>query len=357
MKRWPSKLTPNIRTVLSTDNQYDIMFGRGLGNSASSRMLKWTALANTVKLDLLMTEAAVTGTSSTISSEIAKSIANGGFLQPGESASVNPGYTSAGSSQVNPFYGLFYANSGSPEYDQGYYRANTYTVDFLNSTGDSYRIKLLYKPTSNGTFVGNYDGDPNSLVGASNVSALGSGLIKSASQDQLIFSDFESLFLQAEAAARNYNVGATPAVLLQQAVEQNFIYLGDNAADADTYLATNATNPDVNYGYSVNNPPATGSSPFPSDGTPGLEAIMTQKWAALNGIDWLTAWTDYRRTGFPLTDVLSVSHAPQQVTHNGIVYIPFRFLYTSSEYSTNGKNVPTLPQGQYTPIFWDQREK
>jgi hypothetical protein len=181
-------------------------------------------------------------------------------------------------------------------------------------------------------------------------------LLKSPTQDQLILSDFESLFLQAEAAARGYNVGGSAAALLQQAVEQNFIYLGDNATDADAYIAANAANPDVSFVFSAANPPAAGSSPFPPDATPGLEAIITQKWAALNGVDWIQAWTDLRRTGFPLTDVLGVSHAQQTITHNGKVLIPFRFPYAESEYNTNGKSIPSLAQGQYTPIFWDKRE-
>jgi hypothetical protein len=214
---------------------------------------------------------------------------------------------------------------------------------------------LVYTPLSGTTVGGNFDGDPNSLSN-SFTSSIGPGLVVSYSQDQLIFSDFESLFLQAEAAARGYNVGGTAASFLQQAVEQNFIFLGDNAADADTYIAANPTNPDVSYAYSVANPPAAGAGAFTPDATPGLEAIMTQKWIALDGIDWTTAWTDYRRTGFPLKDVLSVSHAQQQITNGGKVEIPFRFLYPLSEYSTNGKNVPALANGQYTPIFWDKTE-
>jgi hypothetical protein len=30
--------------------------------------------------------------------------------------------------------------------------------------------------------------------------------------------------------------------------------------------------------------------------------------------------------------------------------------YPQSEYDTNGKNVPTLANGAYTPLFWDKFE-
>jgi hypothetical protein len=323
-------------TVISTDDKYDIMFGRGKGVDPTARMNSWIAFANTVRLKLLMNEQAAVG-ASVITAEIAKITANGGgYLMAGMSASVNPVYTSAQQAQLNPFYGIFFTNGGSTTTNNNYYRANTYAVNFYNSTNDTYRPALFYAALGNGTIGSNYDGDPNS-VSNSFTSGIGPGLLKSPGQDELILSDFESLFIQAEAAARGFNVG-NAAALLKSAVEQNFIYLGDNAADADTYLLANAGNSNVDY----------------AEG--GLQAVITQKWAALNGINWFQAYTDYRRTGFPVSDVLGVSHANQHVQHNGKVYIPYRFLYPQSEYDTNGKNVPTLSQAQYTPIFWDKRE-
>jgi len=338
-------------SVISTDDKYDVMFGRGLGTSPALRMFKWTVFANTVKLKLLMTEANV-ASSSYISAEIAKAVANGGFLQANEIASINPGYSSAQQAQLNPFYGSFYTNAGGPTTSQNFYRANTYAVNFYNATTDVVRPYLVYVPLSNGSIGSNYDGDPASLSN-SYTSAIGNpgvgGVLQSPTQDQLILSDFESLFLQAEAIARGYNLGngLTEATAIQAAVEQNYIYLGDNAADADTYLAANTTNPNVNYAASVA-APATGNV----DPTPGLQAIMTQKWIALNGINWFAAWTDYRRTQFPLSSVLGLSHAQTHVKNA----LPYRELYPQSEYDTNGKNVPSLANGAYTPLFWDKYE-
>jgi hypothetical protein len=337
--------------VITTDDNYDIMFGRGKGSSPATRMAKWIAFANTVKLKILMTESQVSGKGSYITAEIAKITANGGgFLTPGTSAAVNPGYGTANQAQVNPFYGAFYTNGGNPQPTQNFYRANTYAVNFYNATADTYRPQLVYVPVSGTSIGSNYDGDPASVPNSS-TSGIGNpgngGVLFQPSQDQLILSDFESLFLQAEAVARGYLSGDANA-LLQSAIEQNFIYLQDNAADADTYYAS--TDPNVNYAASIANPiPAITNA----DHTPGLQAIMTQKWIALNGINWFQAWTDYRRTQIPLSSVLGISHAQTHVKNA----IPYRELYPLSEYDTNGKNVPTLANGAYTPLFWDKFEK
>jgi len=343
-------------TVKSTDDKYDIMYGRGQNSPYASRLAKWIAFSNTVKLKILMTESQVSGKSGYITSEIAKITANGGgFITAGNSAAVNPGYSTNSNAQVNPFYAIFYTSAGSPTPTQNFYRANTYAVNFYNATNDPARPYLVYTPLGNGTIGSNYDGDPSSLSNSS-TSALGNptvgGILFEPTQDQLIISDFESLFLQAEATLRGYLPGgaATAETLVQQAIEQNFIYLQDNAGDADTYFTSNSTNPNVDVLASVAQPIPAATN---ADKTPGLQAVMTQKWIALNGINWFQAWTDYRRTQFPLSSVLSISHATTHVKNA----IPYRELYPQSEYDTNAKSIPTLANGAYTPLFWDTFEK
>jgi len=337
-------------TVIKTDDQYDIMFGKGKGVDPGVRMQEWAEFANTVKLKLLMNESAV-ATSAYISGEIAKTKSTG-YMMAGTSASVNPGYSNANQAQVNPFVGAFYTNGGSAQGNNNFFRANTYAVNFYNNTGDSFRPSLVYGPLGNGTIGSNYDGDlnatPNSGTSGIGNGLSGTGLTKSYSQDQLVMSDFESLFTQSEATARGFLTGSAGA-LLKSAIEQNFIYLGDTAADADTYYDNGTGNDDPNVSYTA----AMAHPVDPAlkvDKTPGMQAIMTQKWIALNGINWIQAWTDYRRTGFPLSNVLGISHANQHVKPA----IPYRYLYPISEFSTNGKNVPSLANAQYTPIFWDK---
>jgi SusD/RagB-like outer membrane lipoprotein len=168
---------------------------------------------------------------------------------------------------------------------------------------------------------------------ASNV---GPGLLKGVDQDQLILSDFESLFLQAEAVQRGYINGNAQA-LYESAIIQNFAYLykgnqGDAAGDARKYISQDI--PDAGWIASPNK----------------IEAIMTQKWIAMNGINWVESYTDYRRTGYPTPNVLGISKAPAHVRP----MIPTRFLYPESELKNNGGHVPVLPDAQYSKVFWNQ---
>jgi len=334
--------------VINIDDQYDIMFGRAQGTDPAVRMQKWIQFANTVKLRLLMNVAKAAPSGIDIAGEITKAVSSGGFLPAGLSATVNPGYGNSNSAQLMPFYGQFYTTAGNPTaVTSAFNRADTYAVNFYNATSDTYRPPLVYTPLSNGSIGSNYDGDLQALTN-SFTSGIGTGLTKGPNSDQIILGDFESLFLQSEAAARGFNVGSDAETLLKAAIEQNFVYVGDNAGDADSYYSSNAGNPDVDYAAAVAQVGKLPSSGV--DAIPGLQAVLTQEWIALNGIDWFQEWSNYRRTGFPLSDVLGISHANSHVKNA----IPYRYLYPQSEYDTNGKNIPSLANGAYTPIFWDK---
>jgi hypothetical protein len=151
----------------------------------------------------------------------------------------------------------------------------------------------------------------------------------------LIMSDFESLFLQAEAAQRGWITSGTAQSFYESAITQSFVYLepstGTPVADAAAYFGQAL--PNVGWASSSNK----------------LTAILTQKWAALNGINWFEAYTDFRRTGVPALPIsASTIHVVPQ--------IPVRFLFPQVELNTNGSNVPSLPvNAQFTDkIFWNQ---
>jgi len=328
--------------TLTTDDQYDILFGSG-GSSdpgvASARMDKWVQFANTLKLKLLIHQSQVSAQAQFIKSEIDSINANGrGFIGAGASALVNPGYQNS-TNKINPFYANFNTVTAATT-NVSYFRANQYAIDFYNTTNDP-RIGAFYAPVGT-SYAGNFDGDPASVSNA-NTSAIGSGLLKGPSQNELILSDFESLFLQAEAVQRGWiTTGPTAQSLFESAITQSFIYLyqdGTNTVPAGldpvgdaTALYTSGLN-DADWNASTNK----------------LEAIITQKWAALNGINWVEAWTDFRRLGIPN---LPISAAPTHVEPQ----IPIRYLYPQTEYNTNGSNVPALgTNAQFTSkIFWNQ---
>jgi hypothetical protein len=322
---------------VKTDDQYDIMFGTGGSGSAtdaSDRMDRWVRFANTLELKLLIHQSQVSGQATFITAQLAKIDANGrGFIGADQSAFINPGYTSS-TGKINPFYGNFNTVTAATT-NVSYYRANTYALNFYASATDGREGGFYTSP-----FGGNYDGDPASVSNAS-TSAVGAGVLKGASQNQLIFSDFESLFLQAEAAQRGWLPLADPQALYESGVTQSFIYVyqdgtntvpatDDPVGDAQSVLTSGV--PDFDWIASPNK----------------LEAIITQKWAANNAINWVESWTDYRRLGIPN---LPISAAPTHVEPQ----IPVRYLYPQTEYNTNSANVPALgANAQFTSkIFWN----
>ena len=323
----------------STDDQYDLMFGNSGSNSvsnATARMDMWVKFANTLKLKLLIHQSEVASQLPFITSELLITKNNGrGYLGANENAKVNPGYSNS-SGKISPFFSNFYTVTGTTN-SLAYYRANSVALNAYSP--DDSRIDYFYSPYSGSSFGGNFDGDPAS-VSNSATSPVGSGLTKGPAQNVLLLSDFESLFLQAEAAQRGWIDGDAKS-FYEEAVTQNFVYLykdGTNTLDpslhpvADAQLVLTSGNP--NYDWSVS--------------TNKINTIITQKWIANNGTDWVESWDDYRRLGIP---DLPISAAPTHVQPQ----IPVRYLYPQSEYNTNAANTPVLPaNAQFTAkVFWD----
>ena len=77
-----------------------------------------------------------------------------------------------------------------------------------------------------------------------------------------------------------------------------------------------------------------------------LNAIAYQKWVALGYFSGLEAWTEYRKSNYPVT--------PQSKNYLGVER-PLRLYYPGSELGSNGANVNA--QGTIDPlktkIFWD----
>jgi hypothetical protein len=157
-------------------------------------------------------------------------------------------------------------------------------------------------------------------------------MLKKFDQPSPLMPDFEGLFIQAEAAARGLISGDVKA-LYEAGVTQSIIWEGGNAAAAGVYLAQNR--PLVNIDVAGNK----------------VQTIITQKWIAMDGLNPLPAWTDYRRTGFPDFLHFSADAARKNDTP------PVRLLYPQTELSLNNDNV--VAQGDInlftSKIFWQNR--
>jgi hypothetical protein len=144
--------------------------------------------------------------------------------------------------------------------------------------------------------------------------------------------EWESLFLQAEAIERGILTGDSKD-LYQQAVTESIIYFGGSAAEAAAYVASES--PLTDYDIATNK----------------VKLILTQKWCSLTGLSAMPVWTDYRRSGFPDFLHWSASSAKKNLTP------PVRLLYPQSEININNENV--LAQGTInlftSKIFWQNR--
>jgi len=322
--------------VISVGSE-DIMLG--------GDMVQWAKFANSLKLRILLRQ---TETSESFATQYTELNGNQyGFIGVGETVTVNPGYSQDAGKQ-NPLFGSFGKNvSGN---NTGNFDATTptpYVLDKLDSYNDIRKSRLYRVAASTGTFVGN---EQNNQVATApktgDLSKIGPGILKDHTQDAVIMLSSESLFLQAEANQRMLLTNGSAQAFYESAIVESFKFLGVPATVADptttppTVAVSTAQKAMNYYNQNINNVGFVAS-------TNKIEAIITQKWIALNGNQGIELWIEYKRTGFP-ADLPAAPDALQST-------IPVRLLYPTSEQATNPDNVPTQTTGDAfnSPVFWD----
>ena len=290
-------------------------------------MEMWKKFANTLKLKLLVRESTLAQSNSDSAAYLTQkfaSLASASFIT--SDVIINPGYNGGSNNQQNPFYSVYGLDTaGNPGTRRQVVVATKHAVEFLNgiepNTTFDNRISKLFTPITGGAYVGVTQG----LQGAGNVplslSSLGTGLVVSSAQDGFIMTASESYFLQSEAVFRNYLSGDAKA-LFQSGIQSSFDLLGVPASAA-AYIATSNTINGIGWDGSANK----------------IQAIMTQKWVALMGINGIESYIEYVRTGFPATGVSTVAITPTGK-------LPKRLLYPTSELVGNSANVPSLSLSQ-----------
>ncbi len=337
----------NTTVVLPTTD--DVMFGGNMQN--------WLLLANTLKLRLLVNESNVSAKGSYIAAEISKT-ASFGYLT--DDALVNPGYNPSKPGNIWANFGV--GPSGGLNAGSLQFGANQTAIDFYTSSQDL-RLPYFYSPrnvlpTSADfysivlppdfpDFAGNYCGSQDNLPDGS--SYIGPGILQSPSQSAVMMTAAESYFIQAEATVRGWLPGGNAAaqILYQNGITKSYEYLkvGGSASTADTYAMVY---------YSQNLPYVAFPTGAGSDSL--IHTILTQKWAALNSINILEPYNDWRRTfnaamasGYPIVPV-SIS------SDNTAPHMPFRYYYPLEEQTANnaawtaegGANVDPFT----SKIFW-----
>ncbi len=295
----------------------DAMFG--------GDMEEWVRFANTVKLRILVRES---GTRN-VASDVAAIVAEGSGFITGD-VMVNPGYLVEEGKQ-NPFWNFYGKDAGGTvTMTNNATCASDYVLAYLAGTNDP-RIDFLYEKPANGHLgvpqgLLDYDTPVVDAFMPSEVSNIGPGLLKSATMGAVIFTLAESNFNQAEAVVSNLLTDGDAGELYKDGIMASMRYLGIEDTTAAKYFGKNLALIDWD------------SSPNK------LQAIMTQKWIATNGLTAEQSWFDYTRTGYP-------SGLPKSILGTSADR-PVRLYYPAGELSANGANVPVQPNAFTAKVFW-----
>ena len=309
---------------------------------------KWAKFANSLKLRILMHQARVAGRDTYIKTEINKIITEGsGFITGEDVGSGGPGFYQPTAGKLNPFYQRYgYSATGARQAANDFPRLTQFLVNSLKTAKDTFRLKRYgYAPGGEGATAGisakpelaaNYVGIPfgsPSGFAASVSSAVGPSLIVKGQFNRpfILMTAAEIQLNLAEAKERfgaGVNLPNDAKTYFETGMTESFRALGAGVANAAKYIGSGIQ--DYDYAASTNK----------------LKAIATQKWLALCNFSGLEAWTEYRKTGFPVTpQSLQVADAKR----------PVRFFYPNTELGSNGENINA--QGVIdvfnNRLFWD----
>lgn len=348
-------------SILIPSKSEDVMYG---GN-----MTDWKDFANTLELKMLLrlSESTESDVIATRNTRIA-GLSGKTFIT--NDATINPGYNGSASTEQNPTYQRWGANiDGS---SAGTSRNSTVASDYIakimmgtqvnshvdcGGIEDPRRKRIFATVTTAAITRGIIQGDVTIAAGGSapaSNSRIGNGIMgyvsptgdltenynNGSGKDGYVMMKSESLFLQSEAAFRYPSFGGDAKMLFQDAIAASFEHYSLPVGNY-TYSTITPTS----YLIATDNLLGLGW-----EGTPNkIEAIMTQKWIAMLGINGIEPYLDNIRTGFPNT--------PLAITAPVGAVRPKRLLYPASEYTANSANVPNVVlsqifvKNQFTP-FW-----
>ncbi len=298
----------------------DAIFGGDMDN--------WIKFANTVKLRILVRQSSMSGREGYIKAEFDKINAEGsGYIT--SNVGVNPGYVQQENKQ-SPLWNTFGKDvGGTVTMNNNATCATDYILSFLTGLNDP-RIDFLYEKPETGHLgvpqgLLDYDTPVVDAYMPEKVSNIGPGILKGATMDAMVYTLAECYFNLAEARLKGLiTTGDDAKTLYEKGIQASFSVLG--AGDATSYYSQ--VKDLVGWNSSTNK----------------LQAIITQKWLAVNGMTAEQSWFDYNRTGYPAGLPISMQASTSDR--------PVRIFYPAGEYSSNGANVPTQPNAFTEKIFW-----
>ncbi len=277
---------------------------------------KWRKFANSLKFRALMRVSAKLPSAASQMQAIVSSRPI--FTSHADEAKVN--YLGA-QPNANPIYETIVYGV------RGEFKISELMVNTLADLSDP-RLPVYAQPNNAGVYRGKTAGIqnvPNDDFNYENVSAIGTRFLAEQFPGYMV-SYSELLFLMAEAAHKGY-ISGSAASYYNAAISASMAENG--LSDASSYLAQS-------------------SVAYTNDNS-GLQKIHTQKWIALfcQGVE---AWTEWRRTGFPVLQTVIDANPNVGVT-------PSRYTYPATEQTTNKANydAAVASQGENrltTKIWW-----
>ncbi|WP_231459807.1 SusD/RagB family nutrient-binding outer membrane lipoprotein [Pedobacter sp. Leaf132] len=327
-------------------------------------MNNWKRLANTIKLRMLIKMAGVPSLQTYTTPAFSSFNTTIGVLTA--DAIVQPGYVKT--DRPNPVYNsIGFTTTGTNTTTSRIPTKWIYSFYDGNKLSDAFRGKVIYRGFPSNII--NQLGDESSSVPAA--AAAGSawitggasdgvsgtplfGVVKGPTMGTPIILATEANFLLAEAYTRNYLAGNAETAFYN-GITQSFNYLykdfsntvpgtKDVATDVASYRTLNATSPLVNFSLAATTDQK-------------IEAIITQKYIALNMISNDEAFNEFRRTTYPrivntsTNPIATFASLKSISTH--VDKLPTRVLYPQQEYNLNPANVPANINKFTSLIFWD----
>lgn len=322
----------------------------------------WKQYANTLKLRLLVKA----GDKATFDN---KTFDAAGFLET--DAKINPGYTRDNGKQNPQWNNWAYTYTGGAATRS--WMPTTWALSFYDGSKlDDPRGYVVYRsfpstptnqlgyensnvassPSGSAWFAYvNSDANSTSTSGGNSI-----GVLKGPNAGFPVMLAAESYFLQAEAALKGIIAG-TPATLFNAGILASFEYLyqlpnGAYSADPDWASPSG----DYQYYKETNEGNYLANFALATTDAQKLEAIITQKYIALNFINAQEAWNDYRRTHYPTITAGSTgataTFASIQSVSSRTDKLPSRILYPTSETNYNPQHVPKNISPFTSSIFW-----
>jgi hypothetical protein len=354
---------------LSLTTASDPLFG---DVAVADRMLAWQRFANTLKLKMLVR----TSTPGNARAEFATLDLALGFLT--DDAIVDPGYEL---NRPNPTWATW-GRTIAGALSNSAWVPTTFSISFYNGTKilDPGRGKTTFVdfPNTPHNQLGNEVGNPPIVAGqvtwqgrnlASDTLNNGNaaidystvGVLKGPAMGQPLMLLAESKFLQAEAQLHTYIAGSFTTTYYQ-GITASFAYSYKDQNESIVQPESNIQSKPVtidslvesyisdNDGNRLVEIEAAGTVPQ------RVEAIITQKYIAMNMITSDESYNEFRRTGFPVTvpggaPALDIASNKSTITQR-FDRLPTRAMYPSSEQSFNSSHYRDVDY-RSERIFWD----